>query len=95
MSNVPIGTENDPDAPWNKIENPEREIEVTVSLTISKTMKVSVSDYEILDSGKDEDENYYEDIDYSNCDLKEAVENQHILPTHGWDVDEFEVIPNF
>jgi type I restriction-modification system DNA methylase subunit len=61
-------------------ENPEREIEVTVSVTLSKTIKVKVSDYDIVDSGKDEDGEYFEDIDYSNCDLKGAVEKQIVLP---------------
>ena len=77
--NYPLGADN-PDAPWNQKENPEREIEVTVSVTLSKTIKVKVSDYEITDSGKDEDGEYFEDIDYSNCDLKGAVEEQIVLP---------------
>ena len=77
--NYPLGADN-PDAPWNQKENPEREIEVTVSVTLSKTIKVKVSDYDIIDSGKDEDGEYFEDIDYSNCDLKGAVEEQIVLP---------------
>ena len=77
--NYPLGADN-PDAPWNQEENPEREIEVTGSVTLSKTIKVKVSDYEITDSGKDEDGEYFEDIDYSNCDLKGAVEKQIVLP---------------
>lgn len=77
--NYPLGADN-PDAPWNQKENPEREIEVTVSVTLSKTIKVKVSDYDIIDSGKDEDGEYFEDIDYSNCDLKGAVEKQIVLP---------------
>ena len=77
--NYPLGADN-PDAPWNQEENPEREIEVTVSVTLSKTIKVKVSDYDIIDSGKDEDGNYFEEVDYSNCDLKGAVESQYILP---------------
>jgi hypothetical protein len=95
------------DAPWNQTDNPEREIEVTVSITLSKTVKVRVSDYEITDSGKDEDGEYSEDIDYSNCDLKGAVEEQIVLPQSAhpyvksnpkvhedlsnWCVDDFEV----
>lgn len=75
----PCGTD-EPNAPWNQVDNPEREIEVTVSVTLSKTVKIKVSDYEITDSGKDEDGEYFEDIDYSNCDLKGAVEEQVILP---------------
>lgn len=77
--NYPIGSDT-PEAPWNQVDNPEREIEVTVSVTLSKTVKIKVSDYEITDSGKDEDGEYFEDIDYSNCDLKGAVEEQIVLP---------------
>lgn len=77
--NYPMGADTK-DAPWNQVDNPEREIEVTVSVTLSKTVKIKVSDYEITDSGKDEDGEYFEDIDYSNCDLKGAVEEQIYLP---------------
>lgn len=77
--NYPCGTD-EPNAPWNQADNPEREIEVTVSVTLSKTLKIKVYDYEITDSGKDEDGEYFEDIDYSNCDLKGAVEEQIVLP---------------
>ena len=103
----PPGAEYDPNAPWNQVDNPEREIEVTVSVTLSKTVKIKVSDYEITDSGKDEDGEYFEDIDYSNCDLKGAVEEQVVLPQNAhiyvkskprvcedlsnWCVDDFEV----
>lgn len=87
--NYPI----DSDASWNQpIQNP-REIEVTVSVTLSKTLKVQVDDYEIIEKGK-ENGNYCEDIDYSGCDIKNAVEEQYLLPQDkcpDWDVDEFEV----
>lgn len=103
--NYPMGADTK-DAPWNQADNPEREIEVTVSVTLSKTVKIKVSDYSITDSGKDEDGEYFEDIDYSKCDLKRAVEEQITLPQdaykyvkgefnndlEGWDVDDFEVI---
>ena len=104
--NYPCGTD-EPNAPWNQADNPEREIEVTVSVTLSKTVKIKVSDYEITDSGKDEDGEYFEDIDYSNCDLKGAVEEQIVLPQSAhmyvksnpkvhedlsnWCVDDFEI----
>ena len=77
--NYPVGADNDR-APWNQVDNPEREVEVTVSITLSKTVKIKVSDYGVVDSGKDEDGEYFEDIDYSGCDLKKAVENQIYLP---------------
>lgn len=104
----PPGAEHDPRAPYNEVDLPEKEIEVCISITLSKTVKVKVSDYTIVDSGKDEDGEYFEDIDYSDCDLKTAVEEQitlpqnaykHILPQtklyenlKGWNVDEFEVM---
>ena len=81
----PAGAEHDPNAPWNQEDIPEREVEVTVSVTLSKTVKIKVSDYEITDSGKDEDGEYFEDIDYSNCELKGAVEEQIVLPQKAWD----------
>ena len=103
----PCGTDG-PNAPWNQVDNPEREIDVTVSVTLSKTVKIKVSDYEITDSGKDEDGEYFEDIDCSNCDLKSAVEEQIVLPQSAhiyvksnpkvhedlsnWCVDDLEVI---
>ena len=77
--NYPMGADTK-DAPWNQVDNPEREIDVTVSVTLSKTVKIKVSDYEITNSGKDEDGEYFEDIDCSNCDLKSAVEEQIVLP---------------
>lgn len=77
--NYPMGADTK-GALWNQVDNPEREIEVTVSVTLSKTVKIKVSDYEITNSGKDEDGEYFEDIDYSNCDLKGAVEEQIVLP---------------
>ena len=79
MDNYPMGA-NTPNAPWNQVDNPESEIEVTVSVTLSKTVKIKVSDYEITDSGKDEDGEYFEDVDFSKCDLKGAVEEQIVLP---------------
>ena len=105
--NYPMGADTK-DAPWNQVDNPEREIDVTVSVTLSKTVKIKVSDYEITDSGKDEDGEYFEDIDCSNCDLKSAVEEQIVLPQNAhmyvksnpkvhkdlsnWCVDDFEVL---
>lgn len=104
----PPGAEHDSRAPWNEKDIPEKEVEVCVSVTLSKTIKIKVSDYEIIDSGKDEDGEYFEDIDYSNCDLKKAVEEQITLPQNacvhmlpqtkvckdlaGWNVDDMEVI---
>ena len=80
----PMGAEHDPRAPYNEVEPSEKEVEVTISVTLSKTVKIKVSDYEIIDSGKDEDGEHFEDIDYSNCDLKKAVKEQITLPQDGY-----------
>ena len=81
--NFPIGADN-PDAPWNEVELPPKDVEVTISVIVSKTMKVPVRDYTIDEEGN---------IDFSECDLKKAVEENIRLPnTKGWDLDNFEVV---
>lgn len=76
----PPGAENDPRAPYNQVDSPDKEIEVLVSITLSKTVKVRVNDYTIEESGKDEDGSYYQIENYSNCDLENAVKEQIVLP---------------
>ena len=81
----PAGAEFDPRAPWNEVELPPKDIEVTISAIVSKTIKVPVRDYTIDEEGN---------IDFSECDLKKAVEENIRLPNiNGWDLDNFEVIP--
>ena len=80
----PAGAEFDPRAPWNEVELPPKEVEVTISAIVSKTMKVPVRDYTIDEEGN---------IDFSECHLKKAVEENVRLPnTKGWDLDNFEVV---
>lgn len=79
----PPGAEHDPKAPWNQSDLPEKEIKVLVSVTLSKNVKVRVSDYGVVD-GTDEDGCYFEDIDYSECDLYGAVEDQIVLPQEAY-----------
>lgn len=67
-----------PDAPWCKEDLPEREIEVTISVTLSKTVKVVVDDYKVEEDA-DEDGRYLS-YDFSDCDLHKAVEDQVVLP---------------
>lgn len=74
----PPGAEFAPNAPWNKIDLPEKEIEVTISVTLSKTLKVMVNDYEVREDA-DEDGRYLS-YDFSECDLNKAVEDQVVLP---------------
>ena len=81
----PAGAEFDPRAPYNEVEQPPKDIEVTISAIVSKTIKVPVRDYTIDEEGN---------IDFSECDLKKAVEENIRLPNiNGWDLDNFEVIP--
>ena len=81
----PAGAEFDPRAPYNEVEQPSKDIEVTISAIVSKTIKVPVRDYTIDEEGN---------IDFSECDLKKAVEENIRLPNiNGWDLDNFEVIP--
>lgn len=108
MDNYPPGAANDPSAPYNQYENPEVEVEVTVSVTLSKTVKVLVTDYDIIDD-VDEDGAVFE-RDFSNTNFLAAVEEQVILPQDaslyvdvganlqaandlsGWHVDEMECV---
>lgn len=59
-----MGAQYDPNAPWNQEEPNDKEIEVTISLTISKTTKIVVPDIKDLDDSI----------------LKEAVKDQVVLP---------------
>ena len=83
-SNYPPMSQSEYDrAPWNEVELPPKDVEVTVSITVSKTMKVPVTDYIIADEG----------IDFSSCDLNKAVKDSGYLPNFkDWYIDDFEVI---
>jgi hypothetical protein len=60
---IPAGADV-PWAPWNEPEIEYKEVEVTISLTISKTTKITVPDIKNIDSSI----------------LKEAVKEQIVLP---------------
>lgn len=83
-SNYPPMSQSEWDkSPWNEVELPPKDVEVTVSITVSRTMKVPVTDYTIDEEGG---------IDFSNCDLNKAVEDSgHLLNFKNWNVDDFEV----
>lgn len=76
--NYPMGSDTS-DAPWNQEDIPEKEIEVLVSVTLSKSVKVRVNDYKV-NCGQDDEGHYFEDVDYSECNLHDAVMKQVILP---------------
>lgn len=72
----PPGAEFDPNAPYNQVENSEREFEVTISQTLSKPTTVFTTDYN-LEVDIDE-EGSYADYDTSDTDWKAAYENEHL-----------------
>lgn len=85
MSNYdyPAGAEYDPKAPWNQVDPKPKKIKVTVSITLSKTLEVEVSDY-ITEEEVDEEGNHNIYYDYSNCDLEQAVRDQITLPSKAY-----------
>ena len=90
MNNYPIGADTS-DAPWNQVDPEPKKIEVTVSITLSKTVEVEVTDYIV----KEDSDEYGHRIsyDYSKCDLEQAVRDQITLPNdNDWVEDDFEVI---
>lgn len=73
----PIGSDTK-DAPFNQIDNPEKEIEVLVSLTLSKSFKIKLDNYKVI---KEEYEGEMVDkIDLSDVNLEEIVREQYCLP---------------
>ena len=83
-SNYPPMSQSEWDnAPWNEVELPPKDVEVTVSITVSRTMKVPVTDYVIDDEG----------VDFSSCNLIKAVKDSGKLPNFkNWHVDDFEIL---
>lgn len=75
--NYPAGSDTS-EAPWNHVDLPEREIEVLISVTLSKTVNVRVKDYKIEE--RIDKEGTYNVYNYDNCNLHDAVCNQVILP---------------
>nr|DAU84849.1 MAG TPA: hypothetical protein [Caudoviricetes sp.] len=82
MSNVPIGTENNPLAPWNQDKPKELEFEVTINQSLSKTCKVTTSDYtEETDWSQVYNSQHYSPITLIGilkCCLKSAIEHRSI-----------------
>ena len=92
MNNYPAGAEYDPNAPWNQVDPEPKKIEVTVSITLSKTVEIEVTDYTVKEEF-DEDGYRGTSYDFSECNLEQAVRDQITLPNdNGWVEDDFEVI---
>ena len=74
----PLGAEFDPSAPWNEQEVPERQFDVCISQTLSKSTSVTTNDY-VPEVDQDED-GYHDYSDTSDTDWKEAYKNEHFTP---------------
>lgn len=70
-------------APWNQVEPKSIKVKVCVSITLSKSVEVAVNDYAATE---DMGEDGYPDInyDFSECNLKEAVNEQIVLPNEAY-----------
>ena len=88
----PTGTYNNSDAPWNEVAKKPQKVEVTVSITLSKTVEVEIDDYTAEEINED---GIYDTIyNFDNCDLEQAVRNQIDLPSKifdDWSEDDFVV----
>lgn len=71
LSNYPPGAEFDPSAPWNEVEVPEKDFEVTCSQSLSRTAIVTTNNYIPGASGVDyepDDEGGYTAVGYQDPD---------------------------
>lgn len=79
----PSGAEFDSNAPWNKQELPERDIDITCSNTLSKSVSVHTDNYKI----DGYDEFGYPCLDLSECNLNEVYEaNNHYTAKQALDL---------
>ena len=74
----PLGAEFDPRAPWNEQEVPEKQFDVCISQTLSKSTRVTTNDY-IPKEDQDED-GVYESTGISDTNWKKAYKNEHLTP---------------
>ena len=87
-NNYPAGS-NTPDAPWNEVDPEVRSVEVEITLTLTKRVNLKVSDYELIEQGVDKEGVFFEDIDFSNCDIDSAVKEQVDLPKN-WIIEDID-----
>ena len=81
-------------APYNDNKVPVM-VDVCVSMTLHKSVRVCVSDYEETNYGLDEDGNLDIERKFDTSVLIYAVRQQIDLPyekVKGWYIDEFEVV---
>lgn len=90
LSNYPDGlSDNTPDAPWNDVEVPEKEFDVTISQTLSKDTTVTTNNYIPGASGCDYEPDgeggycacgWQDPDDTSNTNWGNAYREEHYTP---------------
>lgn len=75
----PIGAVFEKDAPWNKTSNKGKSFDITVSQTLSKNTTLITTDY-ISESVQDDDGVYYEELDTTETNWKEAYKDSKMTP---------------
>lgn len=70
MSNLPLGAENDPLAPYNEVDNPEIKFTLQLSQTINCTKTLKSSNYKLSDG----------DVDYQYTDFVEMFTDSFYTP---------------
>ena len=71
----PVGAQYDKNAPYNKTENKEKIVDVNVQIKMSKTFPIKVTDYTYNDDNE---------VDFSKCNIVEALNDQYILPYNAY-----------
>lgn len=72
--NYPAGADNE-QAPWNQEPVPEREFEVTVSQTLSRTVKIKTDDYVHVVTNERHNGIHEDYADTTDTDWKAAYQN--------------------
>jgi hypothetical protein len=71
----PAGTDNE-QAPWNQVDIPEKEFDVCVSQSLSKSTSIYTQDYQ----PEYDEETGHTDADTTNTDWKKAYQNVAMTP---------------
>lgn len=73
--NYPMGADNE-NAPWNQSDPPERDFDVTISQTLSRSVAIATSDY--IPEVDEEDGRTYPNTEYT--DWKRAYQDASYTP---------------
>ena len=74
----PPGAEFDPNAPYNQVDPPKQEFEVTITQTISKTLPIWTDQYNYI-CERDEDGGFV-DYDTSDTNWHDVYAEDHYTP---------------